>query len=153
MDFFNFLSNELKVIIMAATPVIELKGAIPFGISLGLSPMKVALLAYIGSMIPSPFIILLTEPIFKQIRNYPFFRKQIDKVTHRTLRRVNKVKNFSTYGLLLFVAVPLPTTGIWTGSLGASLLNLKFKNAIIAVSIGNLIACGIVTYLSSSIIK
>ena len=153
MDFLNFLSNELKIMIMAATPVIELKGAIPFGIALGLSPIKVAFLAYIGSMLPSPFIILLTESIFKRIRNYPFFRKQIDKITHRTLKRVNKVKNFSTYGLLLFVAVPLPTTGIWTGSLGASLLNLKFKNAIVAVAVGNLIACGIVTYLSSSLVN
>ena len=144
----HIFSKEIQILIVSALPIIELRGAIPIGHILGLNSINVFIISLIGSMLPVPFLLKFLNPIFKKIRNYPFFRKRIDKITHRTLKRINKAKRFSLISLMIFVAIPLPGTGIWTGSLAACLTNLDFKKAFLAILIGNIIAGTIVTFIT-----
>lgn len=140
LESIHITSHEFQIFIISALPIIELRGAIPVGHFFNINPITVFFLAYFGSMLPVPFLLKLINPIFKRIRNYPFFRSQIDKVTHRTLKKINHVKKISLIGLIIFVGIPLPGTGVWTGSLAACLTNLEFKKAFFAISIGNILA-------------
>ena len=149
----HIFSKEIQILIVSALPIIELRGAIPIGHILGLNSINVFIISLIGSMLPVPFLLKFLNPIFKKIRNYSFFRKRIDKITHRTLRRINRAKRFSLISLMIFVAIPLPGTGIWTGSLAACLTNLDFKKAFLAILIGNIIAGAIVTFITITTIN
>ncbi|QZY54332.1 COG2426 family protein [Crassaminicella profunda] len=144
----EYISNEIMVLLVAAMPLIELRGAIPIGVARGMSAMHATLLGLIGSMIPVPFLLILLKPIFIKMKKHPYWRKLVDWITKRTLRKTEKVHKYKSLGLLLFVAVPLPTTGVWTGSIAASLFNIPFKNAFIAIFIGNTIAALIIMTLS-----
>ncbi|QEK11297.1 small multi-drug export protein [Crassaminicella thermophila] len=144
----DFFSKEIMVLLVAAMPVMELRGAIPIGVSLGLSPIHAAILGLLGSMIPVPFLLLLLKPVFEKLRKNPHWRKSIDWITKRTLRKTKQVHKYKSLGLLLFVAVPLPSTGVWTGSIAASLLNIRFKHAFLAIFIGNCIAAFIIMMIS-----
>ncbi len=148
----NFLSIEIAVILIATLPIIELRGATPMGISMGLTPMHAAILSFIGSMIPVPFILLGTRPIFSYLRTTRLFKKMIHKITDRSLNKSAKIKKYGAWGLLLFVAIPLPGTGVWSGSLVAALLNMRFKWAFPAIFIGNLIAGVIIMMISNGVI-
>lgn len=144
----EFISKEIMVLLIAAMPLMELRGAIPFGVSLGLSPIHATILGICGSMIPVPFLLLLLRPIFNKMKKSPHWRKGIDWITKRTLRKTKKVHKYKALGLLIFVAVPLPTTGVWTGSMAASLLNIRVKHAFLAIFIGNCIAAFIMMIIS-----
>ncbi|MEA1974265.1 MAG: small multi-drug export protein [Bacillota bacterium] len=144
----HIFSKELQILIISALPIIELRGAIPIGHLLNIDPIKTLIISLIGSMMPVPFLLIFLNPVFKKIRNYSFFRKKIDKLTHRTLKRINNVKTFSLISLVLFVAIPLPGTGIWTGSLAATLTNLDFKKAFFAILLGDIIAGILVTFIT-----
>lgn len=144
----HIMAEELQIFIISALPIIELRGAIPIGHLLNLNPIKVLLISIAGSTLPVPFLLSFLNPVFKRIRNYPFFRKKIDKLTNRTLSKIENIKKFSLISLLIFVAIPLPSTGVWTGSLAASLANLNKKKAFLVIFIGNIIAGIIVTILT-----
>lgn len=143
------LTIELQVFIVAMFPIIELRGAIPYGVLKGMQPLQAALIAFLGSSLPVPFILLLLKPIFEKLKHLKFLEKHIEAYTHKTLEKVNNHKNFSSLALILFVGIPLPGTGAWTGSFGASLINFDFKKALLAVIIGNILAATIVTFLTS----
>lgn len=149
----NFLSIELTVMLTAVLPVIELRGAIPVGISLGLTPIHATILSFIGSMIPVPFILFGTRPIFNYLRKTKLFKKLINKITDRSLRRSGKIQKYGTLGLILFVSIPLPGTGVWSGSLAAALLDIRFKWAFPAIFIGNLIAGILIMMLSHGVVS
>lgn len=136
----NFLSIELTVMLTAALPIIEVRGAIPVGISLGLSPIHATILSFIGSMIPVPFILFTIRPIFNYMRKTRIFRKLVHKLTNKSLNKSGRIQKYGAWGLLLFVAIPLPGTGVWSGSLAAALLDMRFKWAFPAIFVGNLIA-------------
>jgi len=149
----NFLSIELVVMLTAALPIIELRGAIPVGISLGLSPIHAAFLAFIGSMIPVPFILFTVRPIFNHLKKTKTFKKLIHKLTDRSMSGSGKIKKYGAWGLLIFVAIPLPGTGVWSGCLAASLLNMRFKWAFPAIFVGNLIAGILIMILSHGVVS
>lgn len=150
-DLLNFLSTELTVMLTAALPIIELRGAIPVGISLGLSPIHAFVLSFIGSMIPVPIILFAIRPIFNYLKKTKLFNKLVHKLTDKSLNKSTKIKKYGAWGLMLFVAIPLPGTGVWTGSLIAALLNMRFKWAFPAIFFGNLVAGIIVVGLSNSV--
>jgi len=151
-EIFSSLSRELAVIMAAALPVIELRGAIPLGISLGLSPLYSAILGFIGSMLPAPFILFTVRPIFQYLKKTKPFRKIVEKISERSLNKNGpKVQKYGAWGLLVFVAIPLPGTGVWSGSLIAALLNMRFKWAFPSIFVGNAIAGFIIYILSSGI--
>ncbi len=151
-ELLNFLSIEFKVMLTAALPIIELRGAIPVGISLGLSPLHATILSFIGSMIPVPFILFAIRPIFNYLKKTKLFKKLVDKITDKSIHNSDNIKKYGAWGLLAFVAIPLPGTGVWSGSLAAALLDMRFKWAFPAIFIGNLIAGMIIMWLSFGVV-
>ena len=93
-ELLNFLSIEFTVMLTAALPIIELRGAIPVGISLGLSPIHAAFLAFIGSMIPVPFILFTIRPIFNYMKKTKLFKKLIHKLTDRSMNGSGKIQKY-----------------------------------------------------------
>jgi len=149
----DFISVEFTVMLTAAIPIIELRGAIPVGISLGLSPMHAALISLIGSMIPVPFILFTVRPVFKYLRTTKTFRNLVHRLTHKSMSKSTKIQKYGAWGLLVFVAIPLPGTGVWSGSLAAALLDMRFKWAFPAILAGNVVAAALIMGLSNSVLR
>ena len=148
-NLIEFLSEEFAVILTAAMPIIELRGAIPVGISLGLSPMHATILSIIGSMIPVPFILFTIRPIFNYLKTTRVFRKLINHLTDKSINNNgHRIQKYGAWALVVIVAIPLPGTGVWSGSLAAALLDIRFKWAFPAIFVGNLIAAAIIVSLS-----
>ncbi len=146
------LGAEPTVLIMSMLPVIELRGAIPVGVALGLSPLHSTILGFIGSMVPVPFILFGIRPIFSYLRQTKLFKGLVDKLTKRSLsNHGHKIQKYGTLGLIILVAIPLPGTGVWSGSLIAALLDVRFKWAFPAILIGNLIAATLIMLLSNGV--
>jgi uncharacterized membrane protein len=138
---------------MAAIPVVELRGAIPFGISLGLSAQAAFLASFVGNMLPVPFIILFIRRIFSWLRKYPKWESIINRMEKRAQNKGKLVNKFHLLGLCLLVAIPLPGTGAWTGSLVAGILELRMRDALIAICLGVLIAGAIVLSITYGLIN
>ncbi|GAB6107575.1 COG2426 family protein [Fusibacter bizertensis] len=156
----NFLSGLLKIVsaefktaIIAALPVIELRGAIPFGISFGLSPFHAFVVSFIGSMIPVPILLLGIRPVFRFLSQLPKLKKFVDHISVKSIRKSARIRKYGFLGLLIFVAIPLPGTGVWSGTLAAVLLDIRFKIAFPAILIGNFIAGILIMTLSNGIIN
>jgi uncharacterized membrane protein len=144
----------LKVFFIAMLPVSELRGAIPFGIANGLSLWTTLAISILGNMLPVPFILIFLHPVEKFLRRWKFWNNLMDRIFEYTRRKTRKsIEKWESLALILFVAVPLPVTGAWTGSLAAYLFNLEFKKSIIAIFIGVLIAAFIVTVATIAGIK
>lgn len=141
--------KELAVILLAAAPISELRGAIPVAISLGFSPIHSMILSIIGNMLPVPLLLIGLEPIFDYLGRTTGFRKIVDWIKKRTLRRSEKIRKYKILGLFLLVAIPLPTTGAWTGAIAASLFKFKFKEAFLAIFAGVIVAGIIVVILAT----
>ena len=141
----------LLTMLISMIPVVELRGGVPAGVAMGL-PIPLALLAGIlGNMLPVPFVILFIRRIFKWIRTYiPKLGGMIDRLEARAYRKMNneKLVRYQAWGLLAFVAIPLPGTGAWTGSLIAALMDLRLKNAVPVIFVGVVIAGLIMTALT-----
>ena len=153
MKLLNFLSIEFTVMLVAALPIIELRGAIPVGISLGLSPIHATLLSFIGSMIPVPFILFTIRPIFSYLKTTKTFKKLINRLTDRSISGSGRIQKYGYWGLFLFVAIPLPGTGVWSGSLAAALLDMRLKKVFPTIFLGNLVAGILIMILSHGMIN
>jgi uncharacterized membrane protein len=142
-------SKELVVLIISALPIFELRGAIPVAINLFHFQWYYALLlAIIGNMIPVPIILLFLNAVVRFLSRIGFFERFFRWLYAYSRKRGGIVEKYERIGLALFVAIPLPITGAWTGSLIAVLFGLKFSHSILAIFIGVLIAGIIVTCLS-----
>lgn len=152
VDFIGSLSFEVKIIavlIISMIPIIELRLAIPVAAAVGLSPMIAIPLAIIGNLIPVPFIILFIKKIFAWMRKIsPKFNGIVDKMEAKAEKNKEKVLKYAFWGLALFVAVPLPGTGAWTGALVASMIDMPLKKAFPSVLLGVVIAALVVAFLS-----
>ena len=140
--------HDLRVLITAALPILELKASIPLGIGFGMHPLHAFLVSYLGSLLPVPFLFLLIRPIFFEFKKLNFLKDKIEALEAKTIRKSVNIQKYGALGLLLFVAIPLPGTGVWTGTLGAVLLDIRFKWAFPAICIGNFIAGCIILSLS-----
>jgi uncharacterized membrane protein len=142
-------SKELIVLIIAALPIFELRGAIPVAITLfHFSWYYALLLAIVGNLLPVPFILLFLDAASRLLSKIGFLDRMLNWLFEHTRRRGGIIERYERIGLALFVAIPLPVTGAWTGSLAAVLFGLKFKHAFLSIFIGILIASIIVTCLS-----
>tara|TARA_B100000315_G_C14542503_1_gene571602 strand:- start:143 stop:685 length:543 start_codon:yes stop_codon:yes gene_type:complete len=142
-------SQELVVLIISILPILELRGALPVAINLfHLSWYQALPLVIIGNLLPVPVILLALNPISRWLSKIGFFNRFFCWLFERTRRLGSIVERYERIGLVLFVAVPLPFTGAWTGSVVAVLLGLSFKHAFISILIGICIAGIIVTCLS-----
>nr|WP_294464933.1 small multi-drug export protein [uncultured Anaerofustis sp.] len=121
-------------------PIIELRGGLPVGIASGLSFPAAYIASVIGNLIPVPFIILFIRRIFVLIRKYmPKLSSMIDKLENKAHLKGQKVRKYQKFGLFIFVAIPLPGTGAWTGALVAAFLDIRLKDAILPI------VCGVLT--------
>ena len=138
--------NWLEVLALAASPISELRGAIPWAILKHHFPWYYAfLLAVIGNLLPVPFILLFLDTFSRLLSKIGIFEKMLHWLFERTRRRGKIINRYGWIGLALFVAITLPVTGAWTGSFAAVLFGLKFKHAFLSIFIGILIAGVIVT--------
>ena len=141
-------SKELVVLIIAALPISELRGALPVAINWFHFPWHYALLlATIGNLVPVPLILLLLDTISKLLGKIGIFERMFNWLFEHTKRRGRIIERYERIGLTLFVAIPLPITGAWTGSFAAVLFGLKFKHAFLSIFIGIFISGAIVTCL------
>ena len=136
--------GEIGVFLVSMIPVVELRGAIPAGFALGIKPVTVFILSVIGNMLPVPFILWFIRPIFGVLKKTKLLGF-IQKLEDRAMNKSKSIQKKSLLGLLLFVAIPLPGTGAWTGALIASMLNMRYKNALPTIFAGVIIAGVIVT--------
>src|SRR4030043_1091215 len=128
------ITKELIVIIISALPIIELRGALPIAINLfGIPWYWALLLAVIGNMLPVPILLLFLDSIAKLISKVNIGKRLVDWVFERTRRHGRIIERYERIGLILFVAVPLPLTGAWTGAIAAFLLGMKFQHAFLAI--------------------
>ena len=135
-------------------PIVELRGAIPVGAALGLPFFYTYLACVFGNMLPVPFILLFIRKIlaWMQVCRVKLFNKVSSWVVDKGARASAKISKFEFFGLLLFVAIPLPGTGAWTGSLVAALIRMDFKKAILAVLLGVLSAGVIMSLISYGVV-
>lgn len=146
-QLFNLdFNNVLVVLAIAASPISELRGAIPWAILEYNFPWYSAfLIAVIGNILPVPFILLLLNTFTRLMSKMDFANRIIQWYFEKTRRRGKFIEKYSRFGLILFVAIPLPITGAWTGSVAAVLLGLKLKHSFLSICAGVLIAGVIVT--------
>ncbi len=142
----------LKIMILSMIPITELRGAIPIGIALGLNPIGVYIASVVGSTLVSIPLILTFRHIIHFLRDIKMCEGLVRKVDRKIASGMKKLKNISILGIILFVGVPLPTTGTWTASAIASILKMRIKDAFLGVLLGNMMAGIIVSALSLHLI-
>ncbi len=141
--------KEAIVFIISMIPILELRGALLVaGPLLGVPVARAIPLSVIGNIIPVPFILLLITPIFNWMKGTKKLRPLVDKLETKAMSKSDKIEKYEFWGLVLFVGIPLPGTGAWTGSLIAALLGIKFKKAFPAVVLGICMATVIMWFIS-----
>lgn len=147
--FLDTVGRELCVFFCAMLPIIECRGAIPLGWALGLPWWQTFLLAFAGNILPVPFILLLIRKILSLMRDsrVKFFRSIAAWLDRKVEKHKGSIEKYGYWGVTLFVAVPLPGTGGWTGSLISAALEQRPKKAFPAVVLGVLIACTVMTLI------
>ncbi len=144
-DFFvelfrDKIPNELIIFVISMIPILELRGGMIAASLLKVELLPAFFICYIGNIIPIPFILLFIRKIFQFLRDKKGFSKIIEKLEVRSMRKSEKVQRWRDWGLLVFVAVPLPGTGGWTGALIAALMDMRIKKSFPIIAVGVLIA-------------
>ena len=142
------LLNHLYVFVLSMVPVIELRGAIPLGAALGLPIWTNYLVSVLGNFVPVPFILLFIRHILAWMKTTKHFAKIALWLEEKAEKHSDKVTRYATFGLFLFVAIPLPGTGAWTGGLVAALLQMRMKHALPSILLGVMTA-GVIMALAS----
>lgn len=136
LQWLKDIPKEYIVVIMGALPIAELRGAIPLGLSLGMSLPKAFGLAVLGNTIFIAPALFLFEPLSRILRKFPFWARFFDWVFARTKKNSDSIQKYEALGLAVFVALPLPMTGAWSGVVAASLFKIKFRYAFAAIMAG-----------------
>lgn len=148
----EFIGKEWSVLYVSMLPYVELRGSIPMGLSLGLNPVHTYLLAVAGSTLPAPIILLVFRPFFNFVKRTGLFRRITQRIVDNTIKKSRNIKKYYGLGLFIFVAIPIPSTGVWTGSMAAALFNIRLLTALPAIFLGNAVAGLIVTLISLGVI-
>nr|WP_300006048.1 small multi-drug export protein [Tissierella sp.] len=144
IEIFEELKIEIIVMFFAMLPLVELRGAIPLGISLGLDPLSSAIISIAGNIIVVSLLLNILNPLMLHFERTKFFSATLGRIKERSMKKAKIIKKYSLLGLLIFVSIPLPTTGAWTGALISSILKLDIRKSFIAMSLG-LVISGIIT--------
>ena len=143
------LSPTLSLALISMLPIVELRGAIPVGIVAFHMPWwKVYLVSVIGNMLPIPFILLLLGPVSQRLMRFRLGRRFFEWLFARTRKKSAAIEKYEALGLTLFVAIPLPVTGGWTGAVAAFLMGIPFHRAMLYILLGVMISGVIMTVLS-----
>lgn len=159
MEIFQWLTDTtvgkcVFTMLVSMVPIIELRGGLPFGVALGLPYYLAFPAAVVGNIIPAPFIIVYIRRIFQWMRwHIPRLNGVVDRLERKAHLKGEKVTRYQYLGLWLFVAIPLPGTGAWTGALVAALLDIRMRHALPAIFLGVVIAGAIVTTLTYGVVQ
>lgn len=134
--------------LLSLTPIIELRGAIPYALAAGISPLWTLWISVFGNLLPVPFIILLIRKIFAFLKTIPKIAAFILALERKAHLKGRIVQRYRVWGLMLLVAIPLPGTGAWTGALVAAILDIQLRKALPAIFAGLVIAGVLVLFLS-----
>ena len=148
----QFISPEGAVFIISMIPILELRGGLLAASLLKISAAKALPICIVGNIIPIPFILLFIRQIFKLMKKTKIFHGLIERLEKRAMGKSDQIKRYEFLGLLLFVGVPLPGTGAWTGSLIASLLEVDIKKSSVAIFCGLIMATVIMYVVSYGIV-
>ena len=148
----QFISPEGAAFIISMIPILELRGGLLAASLLKIPAVKAIPICIAGNIIPIPFILLFIRQIFKWLKKTKLFRGLIIKLENRAMGKSDQIKRYEFLGLLLFVGIPLPGTGAWTGSLIASLLEVDIKKSSIAIFCGLVMATVIMYVVSYGIV-
>ncbi|MBD7915542.1 small multi-drug export protein [Clostridium sp. Sa3CUN1] len=147
----SFMPKELIAFIISMMPILELRGGLVAASLLGIGVFNAIIICVIGNIIPIPFILFFITPIFNWMKNTKLFRPIVEKLESKSMAKSEQIQKYEFWGLALFVGIPLPGTGAWTGALIAALLGIKTKKASLAIFTGIIIATIIMTIISYGI--
>lgn len=143
------VSKEIIVFIISMIPILELRGALLVaGPILGVPVSSAIPLCILGNILPVPFILLLITPIFNWMKGTKKLKPMVERLEAKAMSKSDQIERYEFWGLVLFVGIPLPGTGAWTGSLIAALLGVKFKKAFPAIVLGIFMATIIMWFIS-----
>lgn len=142
------LWDVIYTFLLSIVPIIELRGAIPLGAGLGLPWYINYIVCVLGNFLPVPFILLFIRAVLNWMKKVPKLDKIALWLEERAAKNSDRVSKYATWGLMLFVAIPLPGTGAWTGSLVAALLEMRLKHSLLSVFFGVLVAGVIVSLIA-----
>lgn len=158
IDIFGGLINmpfgkEIIIFIISLMPILELRGGLIAAALLHVNPVTSFIICLIGNIIPIPLILWGITPLFNKLKTFRKVDKWVEKLERRALKKKDKIEKAEFFGLLLFVGIPLPGTGGWTGSLIAALINMDKKKALLAITLGVILAGIIVGSLSFGLLR
>ena len=142
------IAPELIAFIVSLLPVLELRGGLIAAKIMDIEFWKAFAICYVGNMLPIPFILLFIRKIFNFLKRFKKIESFIDKLEARSLIMADKIKKYRLWGLFLFVAIPLPGTGAWTGALVADIFDIRIKHSLPVIALGVLVAGMIISALS-----
>lgn len=146
------ISREMIIFIISMIPILELRGGLLAASLLKVSAAKAIPICIVGNIIPIPFILLFIKQIFKLLKKTKVFHNLIVKMENRAMGKSDQIKKYEFWGLVLFVGIPLPGTGAWTGSLIASLLDVDIKKSSLAIFCGIIMATVIMYVVSYGVL-
>ncbi len=143
-----YISPKAVVFIISLMPILELRGGLLAASLLKIPEIEAIPISIIGNILPIPFILLFIKQIFKWMKKVKLFRGLIEKLEKRAMSKSDQIQKYEFVGLMLFVGIPLPGTGAWTGALIASLLGIDIKKSSVAILCGIVIATVIMYFIS-----
>lgn len=146
-----YISEQLLIFLISLLPLLELRGGILAASLLNVPELQAIPICILGNIIPIPFILLFIKQIFKLMKKTRIFRGLIEKLESRAMGKSDKIKKAEFWGLLLFVGIPLPGTGAWTGALIASLLDIDIKKSSLAI-LGGILLATVIMYVVSYVL-
>lgn len=144
--------KQLIVFIISMLPILELRGALIAASLLNLGGLESFIICLIGNILPIPFILWLITPLFDKLKKTKRLSKLVNKLESRALSKREQIEKYQYWGLMLFVGIPLPGTGAWTGCLLAALLGMNKKKAMLFSILGVIMAGAIMMLLSFGIL-
>ena len=152
VEFFNnVIPKELTIFIISMLPILELRGGMLAAALLNVDRLQAFFICLFGTLLPIPFILLFLKQILRWFSNTRFV-KLVQRLEKRAEEKSKKVNKYKTLGLFIFVAIPLPGTGAWTGALVATFLDMPFKNSMLSIALGSLTANIIMSLVSYDIL-
>ena len=146
--FADMLPGEFLVFLISMLPILELRGGLIAAALLGIPLAEAVCICFIGNLIPIPFILLLIRPVFRWLKKTSLFRPLVERLERKAMGKSDTIRRYEFWGLLIFVGIPLPGTGVWTGALIASMLNISIKRAMPPLVLGLGMATVIMCFVS-----
>ena len=147
-EVFGWLPKEVFAAFISMVPVIELRGGLPYAILSGISPWIAFPLCILANIFPVPFVLWFITPIFTWMKKTRLFRPIAERLEKKAMSKSDKLDKGYFWGLLLFVGIPLPGTGAWTGALLAAMLDIPKKKSLPAIALGVCLAAVLMGVIS-----